>query len=206
MPDYCDEDDSCKLYKNLLTSQRGNIKMSTAPEHLSKITKIDSNLTTEKEFVADVICTCGCDSFVLMHSGEIAEDGSGPIATEVDDKFYMIIKAKCSDCGKEHLIFDADYHGWNGYVCYQETNNRNNPRPQLNSWKCNQCSGNKTKLKLTIQMDKEVILDDGPVEDQNGNIILDDSNYHEGFDWISMTTSCASCGHKNDDWLSYETM
>ncbi|MEE8451658.1 MAG: hypothetical protein V3R99_07070, partial [Thermoguttaceae bacterium] len=62
------------------------------------------------------------------------------------------------------------------------------------------------RLKLEISMDQETILDDGPADDDDGNIILDEENYQDGFDWMTMSITCSSCGHHHDSWIEYETM
>lgn len=180
--------------------------MSKAPSHLAEITKKDTELSTEDKFVASVVCTCGNHDFELQHAECDLHESGDPQSAEIDGNFFFVIKARCKSCGENHLIFDADYHGWDGFVCYREYDNRKHPRPPMTSWACPQCSGMHHGIKLEISMDQEIILDDGPIEDEDGNIILDEQNYQNGFDWITMSITCSSCGHQRNSWVEYETM
>ncbi len=182
--------------------------MLNPPKHLADISKINIDRTTDTSFIADIVCICGNLEFCLMHSGGILEQNGGiyPVTAEIDGIFFMILSVKCSNCGKSHLIFDRDYHGWDGFVCAHENKYRQNPRPELVLWSCVKCNSSYHKLTVCVSMEKEMILEDGIVTDKDGSVILDDSNWQEGFDWIVMEITCTKCDHETDDWLSYETM
>jgi hypothetical protein len=40
-----------------------------------------------------------------------------PCTVEIKKNFFFLIKAKCVACGNEHSLLDADFYGWNGFVC-----------------------------------------------------------------------------------------
>jgi hypothetical protein len=35
---------------------------------------------------------------------------------------------------------------------------------------------------------------------------FDKSDWTEAFEWITIGIDCKSCGEKNEEWISYETM
>jgi hypothetical protein len=187
---------------------KGDMNMLNPPGHLTGITQIDKTRATDQMFVAQVVCTCGCRDLNLMHSGGTREENGHaiPQTAEIDGKFFMMIRADCPECQKTHLVFDKDYHGWDGFVCARETGYRQNPRPDLVPWQCVKCQSTSHLITVLVSMDKEIILEDGPVTGPDDATILDDSNWPEGFDWITMEIICSSCGHKTEEWLSYETM
>ena len=180
--------------------------MSKAPEHLTSISIRDEGSSTEEKYVASIKCTCGNQSLEISHSQCDVEESGIPQDAEIDGNFFFVIKAKCPECEKNHLVFDSDYHGWDGFVCHNEYDNRKHPRPPMQTWKCSECSSSLHQLKVEISMDPEVILQEGPVEDDDGGIILDEGNYENGFDWIAMSIKCCSCGHEQEGWVEYETM
>jgi len=184
------------------------MNMPSTPAHLAGISRLDEDRTTEQMFVADIVCTCGNPNLNLMHSGGTREENGEPIpqTAEVEGSFFMIIGAECPACQKSHLIFDKDYHGWDGFACAHETGYRANPRPDLVSWPCVKCNSPSHRITVLISMDREMILDDGPVTSPDGSSILDDSNWQEGFDWITVEITCSKCGRKTEEWLSYEAM
>ncbi len=110
----------------------------------------------------------------------------------------MIIKAKCSQCSTTYLLFDNDYHGWNGHVCGGD--NRHSERPQTKSWNCDACSNKQHKLVVEISSQGK----EDFIQESEGD--FPEEEWTEGFEWIVIKTECQKCKKKNPQWISYETM
>jgi hypothetical protein len=46
------------------------------------------------------------------------KDSVIPVTLEKDGYFFFRIEAACKRCRIHHLLFDTDFHGWNGYICH----------------------------------------------------------------------------------------
>lgn len=112
---------------------------------------------------------------------------------------YEYIYAKCKHCGKEILLFDDRYYGYDG-VCthYEEPNKLYRTDGKLKIKKPH-CEGAGYKIYVTIDSTgKEDLL-----EDSDGTITED--NWKDAFEWIKIDLECAKCGKKKNA-LNLETM
>jgi hypothetical protein len=137
----------------------------------------------------------------MLHTGATYES-HGTIrlcSTEVDGNLFFRIAAKCSGCGTEHLLFDKDLHGWNGFMCLQRLRGQQHSPPPLVAWRCKACGNASHKADVVIaSMDKEEI-----IEESGG--LFDDANWQEGFGWVSIDICCAACNYRHKSWVSFET-
>jgi hypothetical protein len=104
------------------------------------------------------------------------------------------------NCGVGHLLFDKDFHGWDGYVCREESGGHLRSRPPLVPWTCKSCG------KATHKADVIVVGEDTKTAIEESGGRLDETNWQEGFGWICINICCAACGHRHEPWVSYETM
>ena len=171
------------------------------PEHLRTCTVAVPSRCRRAKYVAHVQCLCGGKTFRLLHAGEIWTDKRGhhfPKETKAADGVFFVIAAQCRGCGKEHVLFDNDWHGWNGFVCFTE--GRSRPRPKLVPWNCDSCS--EQEHTATIE-----VLSEGRQEAiEESSDFLTEANWQEGFGSIVIATKCGNCGHKCPNWVEYETM
>ena len=67
---------------------------------------------------ADFICTCGCDTFFIQHTGLFRKSIFGGVSIIKKNK-QLVIKAKCSQCHAEYLLYDSTKDGIspNGILC-----------------------------------------------------------------------------------------
>jgi hypothetical protein len=147
-----------------------------------------------------VQCACGNRKIRLLHTGATWHDASGnsfPKQAKVGDAYLLVVKAKCSKCQAEHLLFDDNRHGWNGFVVRQ--GDRVQPAFDMVPWVC-KCGNEVHTATITIVSEgrQDAIEESGE--------FLTESNWQEGFSAIHMATTCCQCGHKATNWLDYETM
>jgi ribosomal protein S27E len=174
--------------------------MLPIPKHLESILKPIGESNNEFEVTGKIVCDCGTENFTIEIVGDDVDYQKDNVikVTEIDENYFLIVKVKCNDCGKEHLIFDNDYHGWNGFVCGGDS--RNLPRPDTKNWACNKCQHANHSLIVSIHSQgQEDFIEEGGEE-------FDPNDWVEAFDWITIKTTCKSCGETNDEWISYETM
>lgn len=170
--------------------------MKILPTHIRDCIK---DVKCTEDFIrGDVCCTCGNEVFALYYPGESIEykGKKMPYSTYIHDHSYFIIKARCNKCNKEYLLFDRDFHGWDGYVCHDEKD-ASKPRPPLVPWKCPKCGEDKHGAQIMFCYgDKEEMLED--MEDK-------DIDWADAFEWIYMTIKCQTCGYVTEKWVDYET-
>lgn len=175
--------------------------MMPVPSHLQGlVVPLDSTID-EEALRATVRCPCGDTKFELLYPGDTNEhDGEViPSTTEIDGKFFFVLKARCASCSREHLLFDADFHGWDGFVCHDSAR-ASLARPQLVPWPCQGCGGTKHAGVVQIQGQGK---DDFIAEASGG---FDADRWPDAFGWFSLDLSCSKCGKETRELVSYETM
>lgn len=177
------------------------VSMMPTPSHLIECVVPKDVAIDETPLAADVCCPCGSQSFDLHYPGQTKEYHGQPIpvTAEIDGRFFFLIKARCSPCGREYLLFDKDFHGWNGFVCHDPTQAAL-PRPNLIPWECPKCG--ELKHHATVQIQTEGKLDF--IEENEG--MFDEDRWPDAFGWISIAITCSGCGKQTPEWVSYETM
>ncbi len=175
--------------------------MLPTPSHLIDCTIPTPDRADDHQYAGHVQCKCGSDSFELYHTGGTHEwDGETiPCVTAIGDEFYLRVVARCTGCGIDLLILDMDFHGWNGFVCREESKTKR-PRPPLTRWPCRACGA------LVYNADVVVSGEDKETAIGESDGLLDESNWHEGFRWIDIHLHCTACGDDHKSWVSYETM
>jgi len=175
--------------------------MMPVPTHLKDCVVPGSSKIDEGALKAKVQCPCGGKVFELLYPGQTHEyDGRTiPCVAEITKKFFFLIKAECVKCGKEHPLLDADFHGWNGFVCH-DPKQANVPRPPLVPWKCLECGGLEHKAGIEIQTEGK----EDFISETDGEI--DEDRWPDGFGWFTMSIECTKCSAKTPEWVSYETM
>lgn len=170
------------------------------PSHLQPILKPAGDGNSEFQVTGEIQCQCGCKQFEILFVGDDSQFESDRTidVKEIGDDFFLIVYVKCADCNKELLLFDNDYHGWNGFVCGGD--NRSVDRPKLQKWQCDRCSNSENKVSVIISSQgKDDFMEEGGAE-------FGEENWVEGFEYITIETECCNCTEKHEEWISYETM
>ena len=146
-------------------------------------------------------CSCGSENFEFLFTGKthIYDGQEIPVTTEIDGEFFFVIKARCTECKKEHLIFDSHFHGWDGFVCH-DPSKASLPRPQLIVWSCRNCGCliHSATIGFASEGKKDFI------ESTRGK--FDEDKWMDGFGFITIALTCVKCGNYAEQWVSYETM
>lgn len=170
------------------------------PKHLIEIFELAGSDNSEYSASGNLQCKCGSRDFQIHMVGDDSQYKKLHVikVQELDGKFYLIIKAKCTNCSSIHLVFDNDFHGWNGYVCGGDS--REMARPETKLWNCPKCGSEKHGMLLHIESQgKNDFLSEGGEE-------FGEENWIEAFSWITIETECSECKEHNKGWISYETM
>ena len=184
--------------------------MMKAPTHLRECTeplKEEENkrrlffkrydLDNENIYTANIKCHCGNYVFEFLYPAGGSK--SHPCTVEINDSFFFLLKAKCINCGEEHLLFDADFHGWDGWICHDEKQ-AGLPRPSLTSWKCDRCSSSKQRGVVIINSQGQ----DDFIEETGENFNIE--RWQDAFDWFTLDIRCEECNKEVHNFISYETM
>lgn len=154
------------------------------PTHLQPYLVPVGDENSEFEVTGSIHCSCGNQKFEVWESNE-----------------RHIIKAVCSQCGKEILLHDAGKHGWNGFVCHEEEFvDRTQP---FIKYDCPQCDGDVYGITVHIESQGKEDFIEECVE-------FDDSfsadDWINGFECIAISLSCGKCGFTDENWAVLETM
>ncbi len=160
------------------------------PSHLFDSVSPKDSVIDESALDAEVICSCGSRQFELQYPGQTHEyrGEQTPCTALVGGQFFFVIKARCSACGHEHLLFDKDFHGWDGFVCHDETQ-ASEPRPPLTPWHCVTCG--KSQHEASVQIHAQGREDF--VAETDGEI--DEARWPDAFDCFGMSITCIGCGN-----------
>src|SRR4051812_43502650 len=92
--------------------------MMPLPAHLREIAVPIGALHDENSVIAKLKCPCRSEQFQLLYSGLTWKDGDEvkPQGVKVGDNFFVVLKARCCACVRDHLLFDWHRHGWSGFV------------------------------------------------------------------------------------------
>ncbi len=169
------------------------------PTHILKCVK-STCLDYDGRLVrCEIACSCKNYIFELLYPGEthLYQGEKIPCTLQLDDKFFFLIKARCAKCGCEYLLFDKDFHGWDGFVCHNDKE-ASHPRPPLVSWECLKCG----ESKHTVQVEFCYGDEDEMIEDLAGFPI---DNLADAFEWIYINIKCVHCDLLTEKWVDYET-
>jgi len=175
--------------------------MMPIPTHLKDCVLPAESKLDESPLAGTVRCPCGGETFDLLFPGQthVWDKEVIPCTAEIDGRFFLLIRAVCKKCGKSHLLLDIDFHGWNGFVCH-DAEQAAHPRPPLVVWKCVKCGGSEHKAKIEVQSGgKEYCLGEA-------DGAIDDDRWPDAFGWLTISITCADCGHTPKTWVSCETM
>ncbi len=171
------------------------------PKHLRQLLVVDCAKSGEHEVFGSIRCECGSETFNALFVGERNEEEPKHFLqiANVDGHWFFLLGASCAFCRKQFLLFDMEFHGWNGYVCGDEEK-RKLPRPPFHEWKCQNCHSTAQKISVTIcGEDMEFALGEGEG-------VLTEADWFEGFGWLCLDVTCTSCGLGPTRIVDYETM
>ena len=175
--------------------------MMPVPSHLQEFVVPSDSLVDEEALSAAIRCPCGEAKFELLYPGQTHEyDGQEiPCTAEIGGNFFFVLKSRCSSCGREHLLLDADFHGWDGFICHDPVKAAL-PRPKLVAWQCHGCGGTKHTGTVHIQTQGKDDFISEAGED------FDSERWPDAFGWFSLDLTCSKCGKESRELVSYETM
>ncbi len=164
--------------------------MLPIPKHLKNLLELTG--TENNEFVVNGIlkCTCGHKSFKVKR------------ACWYKEKYTLVVKVFCNECGNEYLILDASKHGSGGFIGHF---NKSASDDELNNCICGKCNENVFALDLCIASNgreefiEEVVED---VEFFNGEFVEED--WVEAFDWFIINLKCANCGEYYERFVDFD--
>jgi len=174
--------------------------MFPIPSHLRSIFIPADERISEGLLIGIIQCPCGSNEFQLVYPGQTIEfqEKKLPCDIEIGGHCYFVIKLECCKCRAQHLLFDADFHGWDGVMCH-DVEKASLPRPPLIQWRCLSCGALPHKVAVKIALESK----ENFVEQAGGEFA--DDRWPDAFQWIWITITCCNCGLETRDWVDYET-
>jgi hypothetical protein len=175
--------------------------MMPVPKYLKNCITPDDGRLDEQPLTGNVICPCGSRSVHLLFCGATHQFQGEliPCTADINGKYFFIIKVLCTQCAREHLLIDRDFHGWNGHV-YRDSNQATFPRPPLVAWKCLSCGALSHTARIRIQTQGKQDF----IDQTNGQ--FDPETWPDAFEWFEMGISCVACKKETPLWVGLETM
>lgn len=174
--------------------------MMPVPSHLRKCLVPNDEKLDEQYLIGKLRCPCGCKKFQFLYTGQDSDVAGSICAAEIDDEWFFVIKAKCISCGREHLLLDRDFHGWDGFICH-DTKKALLPRPPVDLWKCRLCGCLEHTATVEISpTDKEEFHDVVREEPEKFQMEM----WPDAFEWFIVSLQCCNCAHKQEHWVDYE--
>ena len=112
----------------------------------------------------------------------------------------VIVEAVCADCNKKISIFNSAVNGYNGLLNSFKGKEKKY-YPVTKKSKCHICGCETYKIYINIHnTGKKDLLEDQACE------YINEDNWVDAFDWISIDLECSDCGKKTKKWFEMETM
>jgi ribosomal protein S27E len=159
---------------------------------------------------AALCCPCGCAQLEFHYPGQTLIDTDtgmpAPCAAELrqrgqKSRFVFAIKAVCTACRQEQVLFDKDLHGWTVVVATSLEHVAflaALPRPRLWPWRCLDCGSKAHEGSIGfIFEDKREFL-------QRTDAELPAAMRFDAFTSFGMDIRCSGCGLRTEGWISYE--
>ena len=137
---------------------------------------------SEFEATGKIRCDCGFETFEIFESNE-----------------RQIIKLVCKRCKNEILLFDSGKHGWNGFVCKEDSLNRNEP---FEKYPCKKCKEDSFHVSIKFSSQGKEDFEEECSDDDE----FSPKDWVNAFDWIRISLNCEKCGFEIKKWLDMETM
>jgi hypothetical protein len=174
------------------------------PKHLSDCLSRNVIQHDSYRMEAEFQCQCGSKVFSWYTVGAVCvgDPLHRPSSVVKDGVPHFRIENECVVCNHRNLVFDAHYHGWNGYICRNQAY-ASAPRTAMILWKCPICSATRQEGKLGIASEG---IDDFKefLKDVGDRFKLDD--WVDAFGWIHISLTCEKCCTHIPGWVDYETM
>ena len=138
--------------------------------------------TSWGDVTGDISCLCGNRELSLLYSGDRNQDEHFLAPLHIDGHFFYRWSFRCNRCWREELIFDSDFHGYNGL--HANSNEcREQPRPSLSIWECHKCGYRQHSISILVRLDVDAIEEGVNAE-----------HWYDAYEWFSLSTRCEGCG------------
>ncbi|EPY9329624.1 hypothetical protein ACXHXU_000890 [Listeria monocytogenes] len=140
----------------------------------------------------EIVTTSNEETFDILYCGTLEEIEGDQLITREDSEIPLKIIAKSTLSGKEILLYDGAYYGYDSMFCdeFEEDATQNR---ELQKYPINNLSN--IRLSIGIGIDYESEKEDYEF-DENGNVILIDDRHipweqvkTDGFDFLEITVT-----------------
>lgn len=167
------------------------------PKHLEKILRV-SEYDDRGTLSGQVVCECGCKAFGIKYFGEVYQPGKIAV-NKVGEKYALVVKAVCSTCGKEHLLFDFAKHGYDGLICGDGVSV---PESELVDVAADDESN--FEIDMSIEFDDEEQFVEEIVDDPPEGMSFTPDDRVNIWSWVVIDLKCAKSGRELKDFVNSE--
>lgn len=163
------------------------------PKHLEKIYHPTDNECLE----GNIICECGCKTFGIKFFGEVLEEQIG--IEKYQEKYAQTVKAECSCCGKEYLLYDFARHGYDGLIC---EDGAIVPDEMLKPLAIGEDDSFEIQMQIEVDDEEQFLEEVVNYTPLNNRFSLDDRM--SIWSWVVINLTGAKSGKKYSDWVDEE--
>ncbi|NLN04475.1 MAG: hypothetical protein GX166_06630 [Clostridiaceae bacterium] len=152
----------------------------------------------EKVVLGKIRCECQSEGNMRLVANTTYENEGIPVNSYGNVTY---LKAQCLDCGKEHVLFDINKHGWNGYVRQKEERMHDS----FSFVECPLCRCLSHSVHIAVHSPgKEMFIRESFLLRNDGSSMRE-SDWVNAFSHISIFAICSNC-RKRFLILDRETM
>jgi hypothetical protein len=177
---------------------------SSVPHHLRHLVPLASLVCHEFSFEAPLRCECASRTFQWFTQNKFLgpDQANRPADLVVNGIPYFRIECVCAACFRRSLVFDAHLHGWNGFVC-RDNSLATMTRPELVKWFCHSCKSDEFLGRVGVASEGP---DDFHASNLRSGLRLQQEDWVDAFGWIRIGLTCQSCSLDLPHWVDYEAM
>ena len=152
------------------------------PTHLRGYLTPCGDENDEYSVTGELHCPCGGDFEVWESNGR------------------CLLRLACARCGRELQLYYASRHGWNGFVCHEDSIDHAEP---LARYACPTCG--KTEFAVTVTVGsqgREDFLEECVAVEKG----FTPEDWVDAFESLTVTLDCKGCGAHEEAWAALEAM
>lgn len=168
------------------------------PKHLEKMLRV-SEYDDRGTLTGNIVCECGCKTFGIRYFGENYPPHCVGVQAVEDNRYALVVKASCRNCGREFELFDFAEHAYDGFICGDGVSV---PDSELVDAAAD--DERDFEVEMSIEFDDEEQFTEEMIENPPDGMSFTADNRVNIWSWVVINLKCSESGKKLKDFVNCE--